>query len=369
MRGSSSATGIPLPAPAGRVATFALALGLATACGGGGGGKKPPPPPTPLGSVTVQPGPCAAGPGPLPTSSCLLLEVDALSNPLASLELRVIDPDVATPVVGTVILAGGGIGADFIGDDPGGDQLTQDLLAAGFRVIDRRWPNGWFVDSTGVREQSARFAVALDWIRTNLHTVGPLCAVGNSGGSGEIAYSLTSWDGDDLLEVAVLGSGPPLTRLDYLCEVPASAAWSNQCAALVPPATMTCGQPSCEPELTNPLCPLLPPSPAPGELLDQSILFPAAVLAYPTTTVQMLLGTDDCTSAVPLGLLYLAAITTPVSLDFVANAPHDLFTTQAGRDAILLALTSSLPPPDDGAAEPGPGLRIHLTWIDLDARN
>lgn len=343
-----------------------LALGLGSSCSGGGGGKKPAPPVVPLGVATVLPGACAAGPGPLPNASCLLLEVTALTNPLTNVELRVADPALGTPLIGTVVLGGGGIGADFFTDGVGGEDLSLALLGAGFRVIDRRWPTGWFDAGTGVREQSARYAVLLDWIRTNLHTVGPLCAVGNSGGSAEIAYTMTSWDGDDMLDLAVLGSGPPLTRLDYLCEVPASATWSAQCTSLVPPATMTCGQPTCEPAMGNPLCPLLPPAPLPGELLEDSILHSEAVVSYPTTDVRMLLGKDDCSSAVPLGLLYLNAIVSQNSVEFVPNTPHVIFSTLEGRDAIVLALQSSLDAPIAAPATSAPEVRVRITWIDLD---
>lgn len=353
--------------PLAALLVVALGLGLSSACGGGGssGSKGPPSTTTPPGTATLLPGACASGPGPVPGAACLSLSIDSGGNPTAVVELRVIDPPAGTALIGTAVLGSGGIGTDFVGDTVGGPELTDDLLALGFQVIDRRWELGWFTDPTGIRDQSARYAVLIDWIRRNLHTTGALCGVGNSGGAGEIAYALTSWNGDNLLDVAVLASGPPLSRLDYLCEQPASATWAAQCSALVPPGALSCGTANCEPEPTNPVCPLLPATPAPGELLDQSILHPAAELDYPTTVVQMLLGAEDCTSAVPLSLLFASAVTSAVPIEFVPNTPHLLSSTQEGRDAIVQTLKSALGLPDAAPAA-SPSVRVHVRWFEFE---
>ena len=341
-------------------------LGLVAGCSGGGGSSSPKAGQVTVpGTATVLPGVCASGPGPVPGAICMTLTIESLANPVATLELRVVDPAAGVPLLGTVILGSGGLGAEFLTDSPGGLELSNALLAAGFRIVDRRWEAGWIQGQTNVLHQSARFAVLADWVRSNLHTTGAMCVFGNSGGAAEIAYSLTSWEGDDLFDVAVMASGPPLTRLDYLCETPASAAWAAQCASLVAPGLLACGQPTCEPEPTNPLCPLLPANPLPGQLLAESILRPGADLDYPTTVVQVLLGAQDCTSAVPLALLYLNAVTSPIGLGIVPNTPHELFSTQEGRDAILVALTTGLGIPDAGATRTGPHTRVHLTWIEL----
>ena len=348
------------------LALLLLGLGLVAGCSGGGGGSSSKPGQTTVpGTATVLPGVCTSGPGPIPGAVCMTLTVESLGNVAATLELRVVDPAPAVPLLGTVILGSGGAGMEFLVDSPGGTELSNNLLAAGFRIVDRRWDAGWIEGQSSILDQSARFAVLADWVRTNLHTTGALCVFGNSGGAAEIAYSLTSWNGDDLFDVAVLSSGPPLSRLDYLCEAPASPTWAALCLSLVAPGLLTCGQPTCEPEPGNPVCPLLPVNPAPGQLLAESILHPGAELDYPTTTVQMLLGAQDCTSAVPLALLFLNAVTSPIGLGIVPNAPHELFSTAEGRDAILLALTTSLGVPDAGATQAGPHTRVHVTWIEL----
>ena len=345
-----------------------LVIGLVGSCSGGGsgGGSKPGPVVTVPGTATVLPGVCASGPGPLPGAACMTLTVESLANPAVLAEVRVADPAPGIPLLGTVLLSSGGLGNEFLVETAGGLELSNALLAAGFRVVDRRWPTGWFADATGILEQSARYAVLVDWVRTNLHTTGALCVFGNSGGSSEIAYALTSWDGDDLFEVAILASGPPMTRLDYLCEVPASMAWTTQCAALTAGGAFTCGQPTCEPEVTNLLCPLLPPNPQPGELLAQSILHPNAVLEFPSTEVRMLLGEEDCTSAVPLGLLFAESLTTPIVPQLVSLTPHMMPSTREGRDAIVLALADALGIPDSNPAPAQTHVRVHVSLIELE---
>lgn len=347
-------------------ALLASGLGLLGGCSSGGGGGSSSGPATVAvpGTATVLPGVCVSGPGPIAGAACMTLTIESLANADATVELRVADPAPGTPLLGTVLLGTGGVGLEFISDSPEGVALSNELLAAGFRIVDRRWEAGWISSKRSFLKQSARYAVLAYWVRDNLHTSGAFCAVGNSGGAAEVAYSLAAWNGEDLFDVAILASGPPLTRLDYLCESPASPTWAAMCLALVAPGLLACGQPTCEPEPNNPVCPLLPASPTPEELLAASILHPGADLDYPNTVVQVLLGDQDCSSTVPLAILYLNSLASPSALGIVPGTPHLLFSTPAGRDAILQALNTALGVPDAGAGQGS--VRVHLTWIEFD---
>ena len=72
----------------------------------------------------------------------------------------------------------------------------------------------------------------------------------------------------------------------------------------------------------------------------------------------MLFGRQDCTSAVPMGLLWWNAITTAKALRFVANTPHFVAGTAEGREAIRRAIdegtpgTVSVTDPGAGASAP-----------------
>jgi len=330
-----------------------LACALAGCAKAGGGGAPPP-----IGTVTVLSATtCPSGPGGLPDTTCMELRVETLSNAAVRCELRVIEPQV--PSEGTVVFGSGGDGTDFYTDQPGGSELFTDLIGLGFRIVDRRWLTGWFTTETSVKDQSARYATLLAWVRDNLHTGGVFCASGNSGGSAEVAYALTTWGADDLIDAAVLTGGPPLSRLDYLCTDPPTAAWATQCAAIVPPGALACGAWECSTP-SAPVCAVPPPGATPEELEEDSVLHPLAVLDYPTTLVSVLIGDQDCTGAPAQALLFDAAVTSPTTLQFVPGAEHFLPTTQAGRDAIVMAILGAVP----AAAPPEPSWTVRVLLFE-----
>jgi hypothetical protein len=134
-----------------------------------------------------------------------------------------------------------------------------------------------------LKTQSARLATLLEWIHANEHQGGLFIGVGNSGGSGEIAYTLSTWGKETLFDGVVLAGGPPFSRLDYLCRPP-TAAWSAQCPAFIPP--LECGTPPCTAGAGNTLCSYLPSTLTEAELENDSILHPGADLHYGSLPVQ-----------------------------------------------------------------------------------
>jgi hypothetical protein len=308
-----------------------LAL-VSAGCGGGGSGGSP------ANSVTVLSSTCPGGIGALPSTVCMLLEVDTKGNPPAQVELRITEPTGAYS--GTVLLASGSIGDEFFADIAGGAELIGDLTAVGFRCIDRRWSNGWMTSSFELKPQSARLAELLDWIWQNEHGGGLFMAVGNSGGAGEIAYALSTWNRAQLFDRIVMAGGPPFTRLDYLCRPPAPE-WSAQCPSFVPP--LECGVPSCTAGPHNSLCSYLPSSSTEAELHADSILHPGAETDYGGLQIDFLIGAGDCTDWSPQAFLFQSAVQSPTTLQVVPGAPHTVSSTPEGRDAILQALLGFAP--------------------------
>lgn len=291
--------------------------------------------PTTTGTVTVLPTACP-GTHP-PGSTCTVLRVDCAG--LSSIEclVRVTASAPGVSLRGTVVLGTGGGGTGFYGDRPGGPDLVNTLAARGFRVVERSWARGWFSDDVSVRKQSCRYATLLEWIHANLHTTGVFCATGNSGGSAEICFALTTWNAGAILDVAVPTGGPPMSRLDFLCTNPPSPQWQQLCVQVVPPDVMECGQPACTLN-QHQVCVACNPTPTAQDLHADSILHSAAVLAYPNTRVHQVLGARDCTSAVPNGLLFHEAVSSEKVLEFAPGTPHWTADTAAGRDAIVRAL-------------------------------
>jgi hypothetical protein len=338
----------------------ATVLALAASCGGGGGGASDAP--SLLGTVTALTAACPSGAGGLPSSTCRLLSISGGGNATLEVELRIAEANPAVPFLGTVVLGSGGEGTSFYGDFPGAIDLLVGLQDLGFRVVDRRWQTGWFTTDEDPRRQSSRYAALLQWVHDNVHTTGAFVATGNSGGAGEIAYALTTWGAGDLLDVAVLSGGPPLSRLDWLCGDPPSPEWAATCASIVPPGELTCGTTVCTPDAGITLCGFLPASPAAGELEESSILHADAELSFPDTALHGLFGAEDCTNAVPLGLLFFDSVTSAKTVAFVSGAPHQMPATLEGRRAILTAI-------EDGVLGPVPlvvpALQFELT-VDED---
>ena len=111
--------------------------------------------------------------------------------------------------------------------------------------------------------------------------------------------ALTTWRRGDILDVAILTSGPPLSRLDYACVKHASPEWASLCASIVPKGVMECTR-ACV--LGPPRSPVdsfvyktgvyrqVSPDETPEQLLDDGVVHPGAVLDYPKIKVYFLYG-------------------------------------------------------------------------------
>ena len=266
-------------------------------------------------------------------------------NPDIDVELRVTEPDPLALPLGTAVLGSGGPGVEFYAEAGGADLLVQTLADAGWRVVDRKWSGGWITTTPpSTKQKSRRYAVLLEWIETNLHQGGKLVASGNSGGAAEIAYTLTTWEQIDRLDAAVLTGGPPLVRQDYQCTANPPMAWLNQCSALVPPGALACSPVECSRPIEQ--CQFVNQAASPAELHEDSILHNGARTDFGALPVHFAIGTLDCTAAVPQGLLLKSQVTSPTTVEFVANTPHSLASTPEGRAAIVSAFMNlALPPP------------------------
>jgi hypothetical protein len=196
-------------------------------------------------------------------------------------------------------------------------------------------------------KESCRYATLLTWIHDNIHTGGKFVATGNSGGSAEIGYALTSWGRAAILDLAVPTSGPPTARLDYACVNQATPQWASLCASIIPANTMQCTTETCilgapppapTAAATDNVCTQVSPQPTLEQLWDDSVVNPDAVLNYPKTLVHFIYGEQDCGEPVPIGLTYATKVTSQKVIEFVPNTPHELYSTTEGLTAILNAI-------------------------------
>lgn len=307
-------------------------VGGDTSGSGGAGGMSAT---LPLGTVTENPDCTVPAQAPAGTE-CKSLTVTCPDVPDEDVRVLLI-PAVGTQR-GTVVLGTGGLGTGFYNA-----QVVGALRQAGFRVANRAWATGWENgDPGGMARAACRYATLVTWLDEPSE---PLCVTGNSGGSVEISYALSRYGRDAIIDLAVPTGGPPMGRLDHGCV--GDAAWLTECDALTS-GTACAGSVQCIYNDSNRA--IIDAAYAGTPCADEdatmaatweadSVLSPDAQLAYPNTPVRFIFGTQDCTSALPLGLVYANAVTSETTISYV-DAPHATFSTAAGRAAIVNAIDS-----------------------------
>jgi hypothetical protein len=204
-------------------------------------------PSDPTGTATGAEMTCPAGIGGTTGATCYQLDVSCPGiADWPNTYLKVNQP--AGTSLGTVILTTGSGGnytydvdPDFLESDGttnGGLSVVDGILNtvapnAGYTTVQvafspldnaTEFPDGWLTGPGGVRRLACRYAAVAQWVFTNIQnssTSVPMCATGNSGGAGAIAYALTDYAESDILSMVETTSGPPMSRLDLAC-VPSS---------------------------------------------------------------------------------------------------------------------------------------------------
>lgn len=195
----------------------------------------------PVGTVPsyVQLGSCPGGG--VSGGSCY--QVNTVCDGVAdwSAYLKVNTP-TGTPL-GTVIFGIGTGGSGLYDNDSpdffygnninGGMDVVNGVLTAGYTTVQVSFgapfnatntENGWLQGPGGVRRLACRYATVADWVYKNQQvlnpstpTSAPMCATGNSGGSGAIGYALTVYGLASEFAMVEPTSGPVMTRLDLGC--------------------------------------------------------------------------------------------------------------------------------------------------------
>ena len=325
--------------------SITLLLFVLADCGGASTsshGVPPPPPPT----VVSAPITCPTSSLSPPNTACYSLAVTCENTATYSVYLKSMPPS-GTPV-GAASLIEGGTSIDLYEQFAYGSTTVQNLLDAGFLVVEISFGHpftdsegGWQANAAGlgVRAASCRYANVTAWIKTNLAASIPLCATGSSAGSAQIAEGLAHYGLGNQLAFAELTSGPPFTRTDEAC-IPSLAGNTTQyCAGN--PAGESVGLKDAEdyidPAYPGPWC---SESIQTGDkshqstFLNDSITSPDGVLNYPSTPVWFLYGGLDTSPAINQGELYRQAITSSTNRGCVADAPHNVPDSLDGAQQI-----------------------------------
>jgi hypothetical protein len=138
---------------------------------------------------------------------------------------RIREREVAEPR-GAVIFATGVYGVEEYDDEPERKKTLETMIAAGYETFEIQWGGGrqgWGAGAEGAGFEAAMcgYAAIVRWIaaeRAGRPQV--VCAQGNSGAAQQIAYGLTTYGLGDVLDLAVLSGGPPITDIVELCFAP-----------------------------------------------------------------------------------------------------------------------------------------------------
>jgi hypothetical protein len=107
--------------------------------------------------------------------------------------------------------------------------------------------------------------------------------------------------------------------MDFHCG--ADSVWLSMCPGIVPADSLDC-TPACLMRPNHRACLQCNESPTAEQLAWDSILHPDADLDYPGTKVHVISGRQDCSSAVPWGMLLCSALSSTKQLQFVPSTPH-----------------------------------------------
>lgn len=334
--GSGGAAGAPAGGSAGSGGSSTGGAGGGMSTGGG-----------PAESVTLLAEPCEKSPN--LATKCERYEVTCGGAAPAVVDIAFYEP--AMPKGAMIVFGSGGDGTGFYNF-----AQTKKLLDAGYTVVDRRWPDGWFTGATeGPQQAACRLAAVLRHLRGVAPRGYSLCSTGNSGGSAELGYALTWQGAGQALDFAMPTSGP-FHRLDLACQGASDAAWPAECAALKDATCPDCASNQCQlgagPRTLIdisfggvPRC----TAPAAGDLDLLKQRSPDAGPDFPAVggvPVLFLIGKDDGGAYEPLATALhdsLGMGGASVEIQYVTGAPHEMDTTPEGADAIATALLDRCP--------------------------
>lgn len=304
---------------------------------------------TSAGTMTLSTEPCEKVSG--KATKCERYEVTCDGLDPAMVDLAFFEP-AGGATQGQILFGSGSAGTGFYNFT-----RTAELVQAGFSVVERRWPAGWFTGATqGPQQAACRLATVLAHLRSTLPESLPLCATGNSGGSAELGFALT-WQGAGASLAYAMPTSGPFHRLDLACQGESDASWPAECAALKASRCPDCASQACQ--LGAGPSRLIDTSfggvtrctqPAAGDLAvlkQHSPIFGPSVGELGDLPILFLVGKDDPGAYQPLATALsdsLAAAGANVELQFVAGAPHEMDGTTQGSAAIEGALLSRCKP-------------------------
>jgi len=328
----------------------------------------------PLGSVGSY-SPLSSCGGSLPGGTCYQLTVSCPGTSAITAYLKVLRPS-GIPI-GTVLF-GVGTGGSGLYDDPNssgytlGGNVVQNVLSAGYNTVQVSFgqpfnsaqPSGWLQGPGGVRRLACRYATVADWIyhhpsvinsSVTASTSAPMCATGNGGGSGAIAYAVYEYGLNSEFAMVEPTSGPVMTRIDRGCSPCSSSATGPVCAstnthpelcynttdAATIDAAYSSGTSSGPGACTN----ALNGSPglnASATFLSDSILYQGSTtVPIASTHMKQLLGDSDASNAVPQAMIWQSLISPVPAQQCMVGVQQDMPNFQTAATQIATDIVTN----------------------------
>jgi hypothetical protein len=262
--------------------------------------------------------PCGEG---LPLGAvCTHLTVACPGLPENEALIAVTEP--ITPPIATMILNNGSGGTTFF--DNG---FPVALLNRGIRVVQVAWVSDW-PSPSGFKVSACRPSSVFQWIFENVHHSDRgkgFCALGHSGGSAAVGYSLSFYGLGDTFDFVLLNSGPPTGRIDYGCETGLYPPGTRDVCPLIPAApvgfeasrwdeinpvesTVTCGDPQGDASDADI-----------AHWANDSLVSTGGIYDFPQTTMSFYYCSTDPNSAVGLGSFYVEAVSSEKTVHCVGG--------------------------------------------------
>jgi hypothetical protein len=247
------------------------------------------------------------------------------------IEDLVVTMAVTTPLGGTgqtVVLLQGGGGTDFFSHFG----VANDLVGKGIRTVQFAWAAPWEISmANSMLAAACRPATLLRWAFANPHAgsrAAGFCALGQSGGSAEVAYALAHYGLGDTLDFGMMTAGPPFGRIDYGCAQQSYTGPAiTECPGAMTPiqnAPIAYGTAAAGPLVNmaegTTTCGTGPASPADlARWAADSVVSPGASYDYPRTPVSFWYCGNTPNETTGLGWFYNSQITSSREVNCVAG--------------------------------------------------
>jgi hypothetical protein len=258
----------------------------------------------------------------------------------------------AAPAVGLVAFFSGGIGNGWWSDTSSSAATLSNLRSLGYETAQVEWRgSGWLVASSGEQTGPAnlgcRPASAVQWIYDHLYSVLGVptprvggcgfCITGNSGGSSQVSYALSTYDLGSILNGVFPTSGPEYASIDA------------GCLDLLGPPTHYAYNPTSREFMDKSYGYAPTTGPCYNHDASETSAWQYGSVNYdwtyyfPTTRVHFIFGSDDTGPGPVLGQTYYNALVSGgspmVSEETVAGMPHWITQSPAGLAALQAAIT------------------------------